>query len=111
MLDRFQWIGPIAWAELPEKIEGELFVPLLPDAEIVVTGVQLAESAGRTLITARLGHAKRPGMSLQRMRIGEFDPVWGGRWDAGSNSRPAAGAMKGTALSVRAWVEELRRRA
>ena len=70
-------------------IEGELFLPHLSDAWIVATTVPHADHADRWRWKLRLGLGAPDWLSLHDLGIEHFDPVFGGRWNAGSNNRPA----------------------
>ena len=82
-------------------------VTVLVLAAIVVVGFPQETAAGMWTIKARLGKAKRPGTSLQRLGIEEFDRNWGGRWDAGSNHRGGKGRVPETTMAVEEWAKRL----
>lgn len=88
----FRHVGPVAWAELDEQVDGELFPALLPDAEIIVVGCKSPRS-DRWFIKVRLGLAAKSGSSLQNLEITTMDPAYGGRWNAGSNKRGGGSLM------------------
>lgn len=83
----------VYYAELPERINGELLPALLSKASVIVVAYPLAEGKkteeqrrNRTPVfevKTRTGTMFPEGRSLQ-----EFDlPHWGGRWNAGSTGR------------------------
>ena len=73
------------------------------DVRGVVIGYPHDKEPGSTAIKCRLG-AGAQRVSLQHLGINVFDPNYGGRWNAGSNSRGG-----GTPLSTAQWVAELGR--
>lgn len=102
-IGRFVSLGPVAFADLTEDIDGVFFPALLPDAVVVATG--LPGEPGRRVVKLRLGGAAPAGFSLHSLRLTEFDPVYGGRWNAGSNRRGG-----GTTLSLADYAGEVARR-
>jgi hypothetical protein len=96
--------GHIAYASLPERIDSTFLPALLPDAWVIVVYLPMGR-AGRHEAKLRLGAAAPPGLTLHGLRVHEFDPAFGGRWNAGANRRAG-----GTALPIKAYVEALARR-
>ena len=84
---RFDGSDGVSMAVLDEPVEGELFLPHLPRATLVVTMTPLVAHPGRWQAKIRLGHGASEGLSLHDLRIAEFDDAYGGRWNAGSNNR------------------------
>ena len=82
----FRQVGGLAMAVLDEESEGELFPGLLHQAAVVMLAIPGAEP-GRWKVKLRLGPAAPDGLSLPMLRLEEFDPRYGGRWNAGSNRR------------------------
>lgn len=70
-----------------EKLDGEFFPHLLPDAHVIVLMTQHPDDPSRWNAKLRLGPAAPVGASLHQLGILEFDPAFGGRWNAGSNTR------------------------
>ncbi len=99
----FRMTDGIAWIECLKKIDGEFFPAMMEGVQYVVIGYPHDKEPGRTAIKCRLGTGAQD-MSLQHLRIKEFDPNYGGRWNAGSNSRGG-----GTPMSTAQWVAELGR--
>lgn len=83
----FQEVGPLHFAIVDEPIDGEFFPALLPDAIAIMVANPLSEAPGRLQVKLRLGQAAPPGLALSDLGIPEFDPNYGGRWNAGSNIR------------------------
>ncbi|HYR08464.1 MAG TPA: hypothetical protein VEQ60_11865 [Longimicrobium sp.] len=100
----FERRGCLAFASLPERIDSTFLPALLPDACVILvflpTGVE-----GHREAKLRLGLAAPPGLTLHDLRIEEFDPAFGGRWNAGANRRAG-----GTTLPIEAYVAALEQR-
>lgn len=79
--------GGLAWAILDEEIDGAFFVALLPDAELVMLAVRHPKLADHWVMKLRLGRAAREGLTLHSLGVRDWDPNFGGRWNAGSNKR------------------------
>jgi hypothetical protein len=88
----FRRVGELELAVLEEDTEGELFPALLPEARLVMLVVPCPEP-GSWKVKLRLGRAAPDGLSLAALRIEEFDPRYGGRWNAGSNRRGGGTAI------------------
>jgi hypothetical protein len=99
MLDR-----GVAFARLDEAIGGELIVPLLPDAALLVLASRMRESS-RWEIKVRRGQAAPPHLTLSALGLEKSDPGYGGRWNAGSNRRAG-----GTDIAPEVYVEDVRQR-
>lgn len=96
----FQRVGPLHFATADEPIEGELFPALLPDAVAILVMNPLPEDRSRWQIKLRLGLAAPPGLALSELGIRDFDPNYGGRWNAGSNTRvDGSRGPRGTSMS------------
>lgn len=102
---RFTNLGPLVWSTFDREVDTELAAPLLPDAQVVLCVHPHARHPGRWIARTRLGRGAPPGLSLQRLGIEEFDPAWGGRWNAGNNKRGG-----GTAIGPAEYARELQRR-
>ena len=83
----FRKVGRVDLAVLEEETEGELFPGLLPGAHLLMLAVPSPDQAGSWRVKLRLGGGAPEGLILPRLGIGEFDPRYGGRWNAGSNRR------------------------
>jgi hypothetical protein len=89
----FQRIGRMELAVLDEETEGELFPGLLPHAYLLMLAIPCPEPAGAWKVKLRLGGAAPEGLTLPMLDINEFDPKYGGRWNAGSNRRGGGTTM------------------
>ena len=98
----FRMRDGIAYAETSDRVEGEFFPALLPDAQLIVVATPRRDAPGRYDVKVRLGRAAPPGITLDELRIEEIDPSFGGRWNAGSNRRSG-----GTTLPLAAYVDAL----
>jgi hypothetical protein len=85
--DAFERVGPLAWASLENEIDGAFFPGLLPDAALIMLAVRHPEFPDRWVTKLRLGLAAPPAVTLDRLEIRDWDPGFGGRWNAGSNKR------------------------
>ena len=83
----FRRFGRLEMAVMEEETDGELFPALLPDAPLVMLAIPGAEPAGAWKVKLRLGRAAPDGLTLPMLGVDEFDPRFGGRWNAGSNRR------------------------
>ena len=100
----FTMLGGIALATLPEKLDGELFPALLPDAQVILMSTR-RDGLSRWESKIWLGLAAPEGSSLHDLNIREFDSAFGGRWNAGSNRRNG-----GTSIAPKEYAELLRLR-
>jgi hypothetical protein len=102
---RLAMLGPVAFGEFDTMLDGEFFPALVPDATVVVIACPMPDTSGRRQIKIRLGQAAPAGFSLHDLRLREFDPVYGGRWNAASNRRGG-----GTTIDAGRYAAEVRRR-
>lgn len=84
---RFHAETGVNFARLEEPLEGELLLPFLRDAVLVVTVSRHRQRPDRWQVKVRLGLGAPEGLSLQALGIEHFDVAYGGRWNAGSNNR------------------------
>jgi hypothetical protein len=78
---------------MESKIDGELFYSLLPDAFAILLMYPRRDDASRWEAKIRLGAAAPRGSSLHHLGITELDRNFGGRWNAGSNTRNGGTSM------------------
>jgi hypothetical protein len=90
----FRRVGRVDLAVLDEETEGELFPGLLPHACVLMLAIPCAEPAGAWKVKLRLGRGAPDGLTLAALGITEFDPRYGGRWNAGSNRRGGGTTME-----------------
>lgn len=95
----FRRIGSVFFAILKRKIDGGLLPAMLPEAGFILLFSPLIYDPDRWEVKVRLGQNVAAGTSLHSLGIKEFDPCFGGRWNAGANNRRNAdGSSGGTAL-------------
>lgn len=99
---KFQRKGPLAYAVLDERVDAELFLPLFPDAAIVMYAFPRTREGGKFGMKVRLGKGAPEGLNLHKIGIRDFDPAFGGRWNAGSNTRGG-----GTDLDPEIYAQQL----
>lgn len=97
--------GGVAFGVVENEIEGAFFPSLLPTSALIVVACPNSTAGGKWIVKARLGAAAPRGMTLDALAINEFDPAYGGRWNAGSNKRG-----RGTDIDPDGWADEMRRR-
>jgi hypothetical protein len=102
---RFTETGGVTWAVLDEGIDGEFFPALLPRAVVILVAIAHVDCPGVWEVKLRLGMAARDGLTLHALRVRDFDPHYGGRWNAGSNRRAG-----GTPLHPERYVAEVANR-
>jgi hypothetical protein len=82
----------IAWAELDSAIDGEFFPALLPEAVLIAMFISRSDAPEKWNAKFRLGNAAPANFSLPSV-IAPFDAGYGGRWNAGSNTRAGGSAI------------------
>lgn len=97
----FSYIGNVAVAELPNgvKLAGEFLPSLLPDAWVIISAAPF--DGGKIDTKVRLGNSAPAGTTLFDMGIRDFEPAFGGRWNAGSTKRSGGSTVSATTLAVR----------
>ncbi len=93
----------VAFARLDSEIDGAFFVALLPEAAVIMLASPHPKFADHWAIKLRLGKGAPPRCTLHALGISEWDPAFGGRWNAGSNKRDG-----GTAITPEMYAEHLR---
>jgi hypothetical protein len=86
-----------------EKLDGEFFPALVPSAIAILLMTKRNSSHWDAKI--RLGLGAPEGFDLNSIGINEFDPSFGGRWNAGSNARNG-----GTPMNPSQYRDELAER-
>lgn len=84
---KFTDIGCLSYSVLTEKIAGELFLPFLEKAYVIMTASPHGYISGHWNIKVRLGNNAPKGLSLKNIDLTCFDSGYDGRWNAGSNKR------------------------
>jgi len=77
----------VAYGTLMEEIDGAFFLQPLPDAWVIMLASPHPKYPDRWAVKLRLGNSAPARFNLQLLGVGEFDPAYGGRWNAGSNKR------------------------
>ncbi len=97
----FQMIGRVAVAKLAQadRVAGEFLPSLLPHAAVIVSASPMEN--GRWETKVRLGLAAGPGVTLYSLGIRQWEPNFGGRWNAGSTKRAGGSTIDPTALAER----------
>lgn len=99
--ERFHSAGCVRWAVLERAIDGTFLPSLLPDACVILLATPMKGDAGRWEAKLRLGLAAPEGFSLHDLGIGDFDPGFGCRWNAGSNKRAGGTPLPAADYAVR----------
>ncbi len=99
----------VAYVVTPEMVDGELLPPLLPQAQMIVSFSPRADDAGRWNCKARIGNAAPQGFELSRI-MKAVDAGYGGRWNAGSNTRAGGSAIAPEVFIARV-IEQVKARA
>lgn len=101
--EKIEKSGCVCYVELDKKIDPNFFIPLVPDAVIIMTFSKHKDFPDRLEARVRLGEAGlEKGVSLLTIGIESIDQNWGGRWNAGSDKRGG-----GTNLSCEEYAYKL----
>jgi hypothetical protein len=73
--------------ESDRYLDSDLFLSHFPNARLLVIGCPSEKKPSMMITRLRLGAGVESGLSLHRLGISEFDPYFGGRFNAGSNKR------------------------
>ena len=97
----FEPVGRVAVATLPfeQRVSGEFLPALLPSAWVIVSGTPMGRELWETKI--RLGLAAPAGVSLFQLGVGTAEPLFGGRWNAGSTKRAGGSPVTPRAVARR----------
>lgn len=87
-------LGPLTVVEITKAMRNEFMPALLPEAMVILTFEKGATPDTRVM-RLRLGKNAPAGLTLSTINMDAVDPLYGGRWNAGSNKRGG-----GTKLSV-----------
>jgi hypothetical protein len=102
---RVCWAGPVAWLEVEGNADLLFLAGLIPSAAVILLFSPRPGEPGRRNVQFRLGNGAPSRFTLHDLRMVEFDPGYGGRWNAGSNKR-----SRGTDLEPAVYAEEIARR-
>jgi hypothetical protein len=78
--------GRLAFGALDHPLDSEFFPALLPAAAVILLASRRSPSSPWAM-KLRLGMAAPADLSLHDLHIHDMDPAYGGRWNAGSNTR------------------------
>jgi hypothetical protein len=95
----------LAFFRPESEIDGAFFRALEPGASVIMLAIASSVTPGRWIVKLRLGDAAPEGLTLHTLGIGEWDPGFGGRWNAGSNKRDG-----GTEMDPEEYAARLRAR-
>ncbi len=101
--NKFRKFGSVTYIYLEKSINSAFWPSLIPDAQVILTFHK--GNLNNLIARTRLGITAPKGLALNKIGISEFDPDWGGRWNAGSNRRSG-----GTELSVHEYVMNLNKK-
>ena len=85
--NNFSDIGCLTYAVLTEKTDGELFLPFLKKAYVIMTASPHPDGNDTWITKIRLGSCAPKELSLKDIDFSVFDQKYSGRWNAGSNNR------------------------
>jgi hypothetical protein len=88
-----------------EKLDGEFFPALIPDACIILLMTRRTDNPSLWDAKVRLGMAAPAGLDLKQLGASEIDVAFGGRWNAGSNTRNG-----GTSIDPETYASEISER-
>jgi hypothetical protein len=101
--DSFDLLDGVAVAVSDHSIDSAFFPAVVPEAAVIMVASPNVADPARWTIKLRLGESAPQGLTLHSLRITEWDPLFGGRWNAGSNGRGG-----GTDTPPPQYVEKLR---
>ncbi len=99
---KFKKFGDLLLIEAPRQISGEILPALFPDAKLILITKPSKKTEGNFEMKLRLGLAAPQGLTLNQIDIASIDSKFGGRWNAGANSRGG-----GSPLTPCAYAERL----
>lgn len=97
--------GPVAFGLVDSEIDSAFYPALFPGSSLIVVACPYMPDPSKWIVKVRLGSAAPLGMTLHSLGISEFDPAFGGRWNAGSTKRAG-----GTTVDPRRYLEEMQLR-
>lgn len=84
---RFDLRDGVALAISDRSIDSAFFPALVPEAAVIMVVSPNVANPDRWTVKLRLGKSAPPGLTLHSLRITDWDPQYGGRWNAGSDGR------------------------
>ena len=85
--DGFDLRDGVAFAVSDHSIDSAFFPAVVPEAAIIMVASPNVADRARWTIKLRLGESAPRGVTLHALNVTEWDPNYGGRWNAGSNGR------------------------
>jgi hypothetical protein len=103
--DSFDLRDGVAFAVSDHSIDSAFFPALVPEAAVIMVACPNVADRARWTIKLRLGESAPRGVMLHSLGVTAWDPLFGGRWNAGSNGRGG-----GTDRAPGEYAERLRAR-
>ena len=95
--------GVLTVVRMCPEMRNEFLPALLPKAVVILTTEVMKSNPDRWVARFRLGEGAPEGFTLKSLEIDKnIDPAFGGRWNAGSNSRGG-----GTNVPLEEYVKKL----
>jgi hypothetical protein len=85
--------GQVAFGVIDRSVDTAFLPALIPDAALIVVAQPTGRADRPFNYKTRLGMGAPEGVSILDLGINEFDPYFGGRWNAGSNRRAGGSSM------------------
>jgi hypothetical protein len=95
-------MGGLGICHFDGELRNEFLPGLMPTIAVFLSVEPLTSQDMRQVMRLRLGKGAPEGMTLFDLGIDEFDPAYGGRWNAGSNSRGG-----GSVLPTKKYAERI----
>lgn len=83
----------VVFIDSDRYLDSDLFLPHFPQARLLVIGCPSEKYPEFAMTRLRLGGSVEEGVSLHRLGVTDFDPYFGGRFNAGSNKRGVEAAL------------------
>jgi len=100
---KFKFTDAVAFAEIEDAGDSEFYTSLLPKKVVVILlAIPIKSDPSKRIIKLRLSANAPKGLSLNALNVKEFDPNYGGRWNAGANKRGG-----GTSVPVEVYADEV----
>ena len=100
----FERLGRVAVATLAidQRVPGEFLAPLLGgEVWAIVSGTPMRDGSGLWENKIRLGSGAPDGVNLFSMGVLQVEPMFGGRWNAGSTKRAGGSSAAPREVALR----------